>query len=41
MEVGQSSGELEIAEDGDEPVTVSVSTVTDGVLTSPASTAVA
>jgi hypothetical protein len=41
VEVGQSSGEVEIAEDGSEPLSVSVSTVTDGVLTSPASTAVA
>jgi hypothetical protein len=40
IEVGQSQGEVEIAQDAGKPVTVSVSTVTDGVLTSPASTAV-
>jgi hypothetical protein len=42
VEVGQSSGEVEVPDDdGGGPVTVSVSTVTDGVLTSPASTTTA
>jgi hypothetical protein len=41
LEVGQSSGQVELDEDAGEPLAVSVSTVTDGVLTSPAATAVA
>jgi hypothetical protein len=41
VEVGQSRGEVEIPDDGSGPLTVSVSTVTDGVLTSPATTTTA